>query len=1169
MKHIPAHIAFVLFAAPVALGEVRYVKPNGSGTSDCRVSWSNACTLQRALTVAQAGDQLWVQRGTYVPGTSTSATFLVNKNLKIYGGFAGTETLLVQRPLDPDLFTVDSATDSILSGDLNGDDDITSQVQCVNDDTWLGVDGSGNLSFTGAVTWTGTRCLDEDGFTVRSDDDNALHVVTFLHTFDEQTILDGFTIMRGRGGNGAGIVLVDNDFDPPPATGARIFRCAVLQNRAPYGGQLGGGISTDGRLPPPNYLPGGGPIWIVDSLIAENDGNSGGGAWLHASEEARVVNTQIVNNRARFDGGGLAAVKITDPWLVNSLVAWNVAGPLTNARGRGGGVQVAGIQGLTGLLLADSTVAYNTVRGGSSGPNQTDGGGIFFAENSQGDIVNSIVWNNTTIIWNGVASTGRQIRDEGSGLVTVRYSNVQQTTAGDVDPDVTFAAGNLGTSASDNPLFNDPDGPDNTVYTYADNDFRLQALSRCIDAGDNVLVRNDATDLDGDTNTNEHTPLDLSRLRRFVNGPTTEAVQSAPDLEYPSPLIVDMGAYEFPSAACVTNADCADGDPYEETCVGGVCIECLVDVDCPGTTGCVACLNGRCVDNFRIAAQSNPPRRNRFLSFSVTHPEIVTGEPQQEYLFALKVTMLDLHHPVPSYNTPPTCPVPPVPGCSQPIPPVDVSAFDVDANAVCMNPSTPGRGYHCHGAADCRMCVSGPRLNQHCATDTSCGQCIADHYLVCAANADCQGTCNSAPSGACVNTICAAGPRIFRNCSTDADCNGCTNSPIEPCASDGDCYFGPCDTGTCSNTGSSCGTPTGCTEAQSNDVGGCARWVGKPRVYLEAQELPGFGNYRASRLQCTPYYHDWRGEGVVHVTGAEIMPSSDYVIQIVPQPGPAPEQASVCDPAYTGSTCPAASCAIYAQTGRSGDIAADFAPPATVGQPNAIDIVGTVNNFKKAVGAPKHAEAQVQPNLPNLNRDVDALDVGHVVAAYKLTPYPFEGPCRCPSLVTCDHACTKPEHCKLCVGGPNAGIWCDEDSDCDSNNPPAFRCTTVGLCTWACAAGGPRAGEQCTSNKHCGMCVGGTRPGIPCDANSQCDGGTCTTGTCGATGKCIGGTNDGGACTVGGNECTGQGALCSTGLCRDKCGRCCGYCVAGTNDGGPCADNTQCPGGACDTTGCP
>ncbi len=260
------------------------------------------------------------------------------------------------------------------------------------------------------------------------------------------------------------------------------------------------------------------------------------------------------------------------------------------------------------------------------------------------------------------------------------------------------------------------------------------------------------------------------------------------------------------------------------------------------------------------------------------------------------------------------------------------------------------------------------------------------------------------------------------------------------------------------------------TCAAAGELEGCARWVGQPRKYLEAQELPGYGNYWAARLQCTPHYQDWRGANPLSVTGAEIVPSSSYTVQAVSIHCLGNE-----------ANCAEVSTDLPISTPRAGDVVASFqSPEGPLNQPNAIDIVGVVNNFRKLTGAPKHVEAQVRPDLPNLNRDVDALDMQAVVANVKLGAYPFSGPCPCPSTVTCGTACSGS---MPCFGG--------------------------NLCMQTCSAG-PRMGEFCTSNRHCGTCVGGSRDGIPCDSNAFCGtGSTCATGTCA-----------------------------TQGYCRDRCGRC-------------------------------
>ena len=70
-----------------------HVTPTGAGTGDGS-SWENATTLEGS-TVANApsGTAIWVQAGTY----NLSATLLVPQGVRLYGGFAGTETDIEQR----------------------------------------------------------------------------------------------------------------------------------------------------------------------------------------------------------------------------------------------------------------------------------------------------------------------------------------------------------------------------------------------------------------------------------------------------------------------------------------------------------------------------------------------------------------------------------------------------------------------------------------------------------------------------------------------------------------------------------------------------------------------------------------------------------------------------------------------------------------------------------------------------------------------------------------------------------------------------------------------------------------------------------------------------------------------------------------------------------------
>ena len=93
-----------------------YVAADATGTNDGS-SWANAfTTLEAALTAATNNDDIWIKAGIYHPHASNrTIPYTIDKqNIKIYGGFTGTETQITDRIL--------GANETILSGDLNDND---------------------------------------------------------------------------------------------------------------------------------------------------------------------------------------------------------------------------------------------------------------------------------------------------------------------------------------------------------------------------------------------------------------------------------------------------------------------------------------------------------------------------------------------------------------------------------------------------------------------------------------------------------------------------------------------------------------------------------------------------------------------------------------------------------------------------------------------------------------------------------------------------------------------------------------------------------------------------------------------------------------------------------------------------------------------------------------
>ena len=141
-----------------------YVKTGGSDALD-GLTWGNAfATPAKAIENVSSGDEIWVASGTYKPSahprnitgsptlTDRDFTFHLVDGVAMYGGFAGTETLLSQRDV--------IANPTILSGDIGTIDDTSDNtfhvLLSVNDAATTVVDGitisDGNANGAGTIT---------------------------------------------------------------------------------------------------------------------------------------------------------------------------------------------------------------------------------------------------------------------------------------------------------------------------------------------------------------------------------------------------------------------------------------------------------------------------------------------------------------------------------------------------------------------------------------------------------------------------------------------------------------------------------------------------------------------------------------------------------------------------------------------------------------------------------------------------------------------------------------------------------------------------------------------------------------------------------------------------------------------------------------------------------
>ncbi|MCK4343343.1 MAG: right-handed parallel beta-helix repeat-containing protein [Phycisphaerae bacterium] len=324
-----------------------------------------------------------------------------------------------------------------------------------------------------------------DGPGFLNNEENSYHVLTSSDA-DETAVLDGFTV---TGGNANG--------DSPHYQGGGIYvapgtptlvNCTFADNAAEYGGGMSNRYGSS-------------PTLINCTFSGNLADEDGGGLSNHYSSPTLIACT-LVGNSANDDGGGIRNY-YSEPVLITCQLIGN------SGIDNGGGVYDG-----SGSSSTSQTLMTNCTFWGNHAGDR--GGGTCTIGSSVTQLTNCILWGNTA------DSSGAQIYGTSS---VVTYSCIQGGWSG---------TGNI----PGDPLFVDPDGPDDIPGT-ADDNLRLSDGSPCINTGDPGFVPEPAeTDLDG------HARVLCDR--------------------------VDMGAYEFG----IGDYDCnevVDGDDfaYWGTCMTG------------------------------------------------------------------------------------------------------------------------------------------------------------------------------------------------------------------------------------------------------------------------------------------------------------------------------------------------------------------------------------------------------------------------------------------------------------------------------------------------------------------------------------------------------------------------------------------------------------------------
>ena len=399
--------AYEYQANPVKVFVTQTGAGNQSGTS-----WANALPgylLRSTLVPAASGSVFWLAGGSYSPGAATTETFLIPSGVQVYGGFAGTETVLTDRMLaNPSSTTLSGeGADPISIGD-NSRHVVT--FRNVSADTRL--DGV-VIKRGNAVDYGNNNSADRDGGGV-------YNIATATGMVSSPAIANCLFASNTATTNGGGMYsyAVSGGLAAPA-----LSNCIFLNNKAYYGGGFNGYGSSS------NSSPTLGGCSFIDNEAVAGGGFNAGAGFYGGENKPTLRNCIFKGNRASSGAGisiGSSFGGTLNPILINCSLTNNQVTGNSQTVGTGGAIYVSSaINSDATLTLTNCTIADNTAAVGS---------GLYSSRYNDSYLTLGLT--NTLVRNNDLANDTDPNRL--APVYTITYSNIQGGFAGtgniDADP---------------------------------------------------------------------------------------------------------------------------------------------------------------------------------------------------------------------------------------------------------------------------------------------------------------------------------------------------------------------------------------------------------------------------------------------------------------------------------------------------------------------------------------------------------------------------------------------------------------------------------------------------------------------------------------------------------------------------------------------------------------